>query len=82
MKNRTRPPLNLTAPEAETAVHDAAGAPDVSVEGAPQERPMSERRRRRLAEEAARREAEVAEPATPRVDVSAVRPPAQPFGAK
>ena len=71
MKNRQRPPLNLTAPEAETAAqvpasNGAATAavvePDVEVEAAapPPERPMSERRRRRLAEESARREAETA----------------------
>ncbi|WP_298126827.1 tipN [Brevundimonas sp.] len=48
MKNRQRPPLNLTAPEAETAAVDAAGA----ATSAPTDRPMSERRRRRLAEQA------------------------------
>lgn len=50
MKNRQRPPLNLTAPEAEMAAVDAAG----TAAPAPTERPMSERRRRRLAEEAGR----------------------------
>ncbi len=50
MKNRQRPPLNLIAPEAETAAVDAAG----TATPVPTERPMSERRRRRLAEEAGR----------------------------
>jgi phosphosulfolactate synthase (CoM biosynthesis protein A) len=92
MKNRQRPPLNLTAPEAETAAqapasNGAAAEPavdasrDADAASAPPERPMSERRRRRLAEEAARREADAARRAAAvevqaDVAVDTIRPPA------
>lgn len=61
MKSRHRPPLNLTAPEAEleipSAMEPTAAEAEAVADPAP-ERPMSERRRRRLAEAAARADAE------------------------
>ena len=56
---RQRPPLNLTDPEPETAASVVEPVPDtdhLSAQTAATERPMSERRRRRLAEEQRRAE--------------------------
>ncbi|HYC97902.1 tipN [Brevundimonas sp.] len=98
MKSRQRPPLNLTDPEPEAAaLAEFEAVPDLPPEPMPEpapapapepaaERPMSERRRRRLAEErrqaeqraaeAARREAVVLAPAlTPEPGQSADAPP-------
>ena len=84
---RHRPPLNLTDPEPETAEPVAgslADAPEPSTQTAATERPMSERRRRRLAEEQRRAEERAlaeaeqdASPAAPplEIGVSAESPP-------
>lgn len=56
---RPRPPLNLTDPEAETAAPVAESHPEAlepAAQTATTDRPMSERRRRRLAEEQRRAE--------------------------
>lgn len=50
---RQRQPLNLTDPEPETAPEPATAEAEGPAEDTPVERPMSERRRRRLAEERA-----------------------------
>lgn len=70
---RQRPPLNLSDPATEPAVEPTVAPPEPETEVAPTraERPMSERRRRRLAEEqrlAAERAAEAQAPARPPVE--------------
>ncbi|MBX9460752.1 MAG: tipN [Brevundimonas sp.] len=65
---RQRPPLNLTEPEPEAAglAEAAPGAADPAPEPQPEtDRPMSERRRRRLAEERRQAEQRAAEAARP-----------------
>src|SRR5690554_3037917 len=81
MKSPKRPPLNLPDPEPETPVSDDQGAPKVTTgTGSPAsstvaggERPMSERRRRQLAEEQ-RRAAETADVPGSRADAGSVAP--------
>ena len=82
MKSRQRPPLKLTDPETQDGEPIIAPTSESMQESGPQaedapERPMSERRRRRLAEEQARAaaEAEAAlNPPTPDSDLSFTMP--------
>jgi hypothetical protein len=64
MKSRQRPPLNLTEPEPETAEASPSPVQDEALTLA--DRPLSERRRRRL--EAERLQAEVAAPQPPALE--------------
>jgi len=86
MKSRQRPPLNLTDPETQDGEPIVAPTTESMPEPGPQaqdtpERPMSERRRRRLAEEQARAaaEAEAAlNPPAPASDLSFSMPVMEP----